>query len=261
MSDISRTVEEFTRRSEFLLTVPGDKRKDFWQMDGPDSPYSYTASDVVKFTEANCLATAATNNNEILEFKRKLHADLEANRISPLKGNLLAALIGEYIVWIDHLFFFGVITHPTRREGELAAANPMITLVCKEGLQYEKENDLKGVYSREKGELWLNLLECSGQSRPFDRLLATAAHELVHVYLHFLTRDASAASYLRDVGYNNGHGVQFHELLQFIFTRLFEWMPAMTRLGELAMEARKDLQSALAQPVISDSIARSLLSN
>ncbi|KAI0483442.1 hypothetical protein F4859DRAFT_512097 [Xylaria cf. heliscus] len=264
MSDISSlspasraTVEEFIHRSEFWLRVPGNERDRFWEMDDPGRSYSFTASDVVKFTEENCLAATAASNNELLvEFKRKLYTDSEMNKTSPIEGRPLAQKLGEYLVWIDRLFFFGLITHPTRREGNLVADQPLITLRFQDGIGDREGNDLNGIFLAKVGQMVVSLIEPSGQFKHFEKAVGTIAHELLHVYLHILTRENSAASYFRDI-FDNEHGAKFQELLYFMFTKLSYWMPTIPYLKELAAETHGNLEIMLARPAISDTDARS----
>ncbi|TGJ80915.1 hypothetical protein E0Z10_g7849 [Xylaria hypoxylon] len=266
MSDISslpgpsrRTVENFMHRSEFWSRVPGNERLRFWEWDDPDRPYFYTASQVVQFTKANCLAAVAANNSAVEEFRRELQIGWETNRTSPLGVVALTQLMGQYLVLIDRIFFFGLITHPTRRQGKLVANQPIIKLLVQNGLTDPAGNELNGIFTYETGELWINALQSSGEIQFFEEMLATIVHELVHVYLHVLTRDNSAASYYRELSQDEGHGVQFHELLQFILAHLFNWMPTILYLGALAKETGKDLQTALAKPSVFESVARSLI--
>lgn len=251
-------MEKFIHRLEFWLRVPGNERDYFWEMDNPGRPYSFTASDVVKFTKANCLAATAASNDELLkEFKKKLQTDGDMSTTSPPDGMRLVHLMHEYIVWIDRIFFFGLITRPIKREGRLVAQRPIVKLKFKDGLN-DGKNDLHGVFVYHAGELWLNTLQVSCEFQSFDAMLCILMHELVHIYLHVLTRDQSAANYLRDVFQNHGHGVQFHELLKFILAQLSMWMPTMTALGELTSTS-EDLRAALAEPSVSDTVARLLI--
>ncbi|KAI1161254.1 hypothetical protein F5B18DRAFT_663235 [Nemania serpens] len=263
MSDMSslprasrRTVENFIHRSEFWLRVPGNDRDYFWEMDNPDGPYSYTASYVVQFTKANCLATTAASNDKLLEeFKRKLQTDWDMNKTSAPDGMRLARLMNEYMMWIDRIFFFGLITRPMKLDGRFVAERSIIKLKFRDGLN-DEGNDLHGVFAYHTGELWMNTLQSSSEFQSFDTELSIIVHELVHVYLHVLTWDQSAASYLRNIFQDNGHGVQFQELFHFILTQLFKWMPTMTSLGELATDTSENLRAALAKPSVSDTVAR-----
>ncbi|KAI1743124.1 hypothetical protein F4680DRAFT_445594 [Xylaria scruposa] len=256
--DSKRTIEEFSQRSQFWLQVPGEERDRFWEKDYPGKPYSYPASNVVQFTQANCLATTASHDSEpIVEFRRKLYTDAEMSKTSYFEG-CYGRFLSEYLVWIDHLFFFGLITHPTRREGQLKAENPIITLAVEDHFTDLDGNDLNGQFFPSVGEVCLGLKEPSGELKALDKAIAIVVHELVHVYLLVLTRDNSAARYYNEV-YEFGHGVQFHELLLFILTRLSEWMPTIPYFGRLAAATRNDLRAALARPKVSDDVARSLI--
>ncbi|KAI2643551.1 hypothetical protein GGS21DRAFT_22903 [Xylaria nigripes] len=265
MSDISSlppatrgTVEDFIHRAEFWLLVSANDRNDFWESDHPDRPgYSYTASDIVEFTKANCLAATAPQNNELLtEFKTKLERDLENSRTSPHNGEVLAQLLSEYLVWIDRIFLFGIITRASKQEGKLVATRPIITLHFEDGLEDVAGNDLEGIFIYGVGELHVNLLQESGEYQHFDHVFCIVVHELIHVYLHVLMRERSAAAFLRDIAQDHGHGVQFQTLLHFVLTRLFELVPAMTHLDELLMDTAEDLRDALAKPSVSDVEAR-----
>ncbi|KAI1371130.1 hypothetical protein F4677DRAFT_464498 [Hypoxylon crocopeplum] len=223
-----RTVEDFLHRSEFWLRVPGNERDRFWRMDSPGRSYSHTAPEVVKFTEANCLTARAVNNSDLNEFKRKLQTDWEKSRTTPFEGMDLATLLGEYAVWIDHLFFFGLITRPARQDGILDGERPIIEFEFRDGIEDGDGNELEGTFLHRTGQFLVNMLQSSGKFQPFEKALCVIVHELVHVYLHVLAWDNDAGSYLIDIHQDNGHGVQFHELLQFILTQLFKWMPTMT---------------------------------
>ncbi|TRX92067.1 hypothetical protein FHL15_006934 [Xylaria flabelliformis] len=256
--DSKRTVEEFYQRSLFWLQVPGIERYRFWETDNPGKPYSHPASNVVQFTQANCLATTAAHDSEaIVEFKAKLYTDSEMSKVSHFEGSY-GKFLSEYLVWIDHLFFFGLITHPTRHEGRLVAGKPIITLATRDHFTDLDGNDLNGQFFPHAGELCLGICEPSGELKAMDKAIATVVHELVHVYLLVLTRDSSASRYFNEV-YEFGHGVQFHELLQFILTQLSLWMPTIPYFAYLAKATRNDLRAALARPVVSDDAARSLI--
>ncbi|KAI0436865.1 hypothetical protein F4803DRAFT_556589 [Xylaria telfairii] len=262
LSPASRqTVDDFIQRSNFWLGVPGKDRSYFWQMNGPGRPYSHTAQDVAQFTKANCLAAALTHDSELLvEFKTKLYTDSEKNKISRFEGLPLAQLLGEYLVWIDHLFFFGIITHPTRRDGKLVANQPIIKLQFQKGLSVDGTN-LHGIFAEDTATLYVDITESSGEFKSFEMGLCIIVHELLHVYLHLLTRDNSAANYFRDIVMGSGHGVQFQELLYFMFTRLSKWMPTIPQLEKLATDTRNDLRAAIAQPPVSEADARSLIAS
>ncbi|KAI0543887.1 hypothetical protein F4679DRAFT_577289 [Xylaria curta] len=257
--DSKRTIEEFSQRSELWLQVPGEERDRFWEKDYPGKPYSHPASNVVQFTQANCLATTAAPNSEpIVEFKRKLYTDVEMIKITRFDGRSYGQFLSEYLVWIDHLFFFGLVTHPTRREGKLWSDEPIITLAVEDHFIDSDGNDLNGQFFPSEGELRVGLNEPSGEFKTLDKAIVTIAHELVHVYLLVLTRDNSAARYYNEIC-EYSHGVQFHELLQFILTRLSEWFPTIPYFGQLAAATHNDLLAALARPLVSDDVARSLI--
>ncbi|KAH8158684.1 hypothetical protein CIB48_g9573 [Xylaria polymorpha] len=256
-----RIVEDFVQRVNFWLRVPGEERSYFWQTDNPGRPYSHTAHDVVQFTKANCLATTLTHDSELLvEFKRKLYTDSEKNKISRLTERPLAELLGEYLVWIDHLFFFGVITHPTRREGKLESNQPIIELHYHNGLSSEGQN-LHGGFAEDTAILFVDLTEPSGEFKSFETGVGIIVHELLHVYLHVLTRDNSAANYFRDLVIGGGHGVQFQELLYFMFTQLSKWFPTIPELENLATNTHNNLIAAIAQPPVSEADAMSLIAS
>ncbi|KAI0449691.1 hypothetical protein F5B21DRAFT_519861 [Xylaria acuta] len=253
------TLENFNHRLNFWRRVPGHERHRFWETDNPDRPYSHKASDVVQFTKANCLAaTAAHNSKPLVEFKRKLYTDWDMNKTSPFEGMQLAQLLSEYLVWIDRLFFFGLITRPTTREGKLVAGRPIIKLRFENELRDSDGNDLNGVFIDSSGELCVNMLEPSGKLTAFNKAVCVIVHELTHVYLHILTRDSSSASYYREI-WDNGHGVQFYELLLFMLTQLSKFMPTIPYFEELATDTRNDLHAALARPAVSEAVARSLI--
>ncbi|KAJ8132095.1 hypothetical protein O1611_g1528 [Lasiodiplodia mahajangana] len=265
MSDLSSlpptvraTEEDFVDRSEFWFRTPGDERANsFWEMDEPGKPYLYTASDIVKFTEANCLAAVAPENHELLqEFKKKIRADWDANSKSPKVLNDLAHLLSEYMVWIDRLFYFGILTGPTRKDGKLVSGKEKFRFAAEEGLTNGMSGEvLNGLFLKGRGELWVNLLLPSGPVHFADGL-CVVVHESVHIYLHLLTRDRSASNYFKEVCQDNGHGVEFQQLLQFIFSQLFDWMPAMPILRELATDTLENFRVALSKPSFSEAEAR-----
>ncbi|KAI0101403.1 hypothetical protein GGR51DRAFT_563582 [Nemania sp. FL0031] len=265
MSDLSSlsptvraTVEDFVDRAEFWSRTPGAERaKRFWETDEPGKPYSYTAADIVKFTEANCLAAAGPDNHELIqEFKKKIWADWEANLKSPKVFEDLAHLLSEYLVWIDRLFYFGIITGPTRKDGKLVSGKPKIKFCVEEGGSNGLNNEvLNGIFLMHTGELWVNVLLPSGPVNFADGL-CTIVHESVHVYLHLLTRDHSASNYFKEVYQDHGHGVEFQRLLLFILNQLSNWMPAMAALSGTATDTQQDLHVAISKPILSDSDAR-----
>ncbi|KAK7750849.1 hypothetical protein SLS62_007248 [Diatrype stigma] len=260
LSPASReTVERFASRSEFYLQLPGDQRHKIWQFDGPDASYSYTGPDIVKFTEANCLAaTAAIDDNLLHEFRNKLRTEWASSQSIPYEGMALAELISEYVVWVDYLFFFGILTHAKIIDGKLEAEKPLYTLVFQEGLYDAEGNELEGVFFPDTVEMHINLLQSSGQFQPLDRALAVIVHEMTHMYLDVLTRDTSHASYYQHVFQNHGHGIQFHELLRFNLVQLSKLAP-MPYLGYLAAKTHEDLRLTLAQPAVSDAEAKELI--
>ncbi|KAM0812031.1 hypothetical protein AB5N19_14348 [Seiridium cardinale] len=263
------TIHSFVDRAEFWLGAPGHKRAHFWEVDDPQRPYATTAPEVVEFTQANCLAVTAGSNSELLnEFTSKLNADWEKSKTAPQEAMQLARSLSEYLVWIDHLFFFGIITRPTRSQGDLRAARPLIALRFIEGVRDGSGNELEGAFVETTGDLTINMLKqnrtngidnYADKFQPFEKALCVVVHELVHVYLYILTRDSSASNYHRHIHQGEGHGVQFYELLQFILTKLFQWAPSMAYLGDLAAETRESLHVALESPFLSDAAAIALM--
>ncbi|KAI1111415.1 hypothetical protein F5Y14DRAFT_454063 [Nemania sp. NC0429] len=252
-------VESFVHRSEFWFRMPESKRDYFWTMNSPGKPYSYTAVDVVQFTKANCLAATTARNDKLLgEFKSKLQADWASSRATPPDGMRLVHLMHDYLAWIDRVFFFGLITHPTKLGDRLVTSKSLIKLSFRDGLN-DEGNALNGAFAYYTGTLWISTVNSSGEFHSFDTILCSFIHELVHVYLHVLSWDQSAASCWRNVYQDHGHGVQFYELLHFILARIFEWMPMMTPLGDLMKETEENLRAALAKPSVSDADARMLI--
>ncbi|GAP82551.1 hypothetical protein SAMD00023353_0100940 [Rosellinia necatrix] len=256
-----KIVWEFVRRSEFWLRVPGNERRSFWEMDNPDQPlYLFTAFDVVQFTKAHSLAAIATNDDELLRvFKEKLRADWGADQATPYEEARIARVLGDYLLWIDRIFFFGLLTRPTKREGELVAERPIVALQPESGLVDADGKSLNGRFVIGTGKLLVSTRRKSGKLQLFPKALAIVVHELVHAYLHILVRDDEAARYFRDIDQDSGHGIQFQTLLQFILLKLFEWVPTMKYLRGLAILTRVDLRAALARPPISEDVARSLI--
>ncbi|KAI1750301.1 hypothetical protein F4782DRAFT_548782 [Xylaria castorea] len=252
--DSRRTVEEFYQRSQFWLQVPRKERHRFWETDNPGQPYLYRASDVIQFTRENCLATTAAHDGELLaEFKRKLDTDWSMNQISPFGGTKVCQLLNEYLVWIDHLFFFRLITHPTRQR-------PIIKIRFQDRYtNYDGNDHFHGAFSPRDGEVYINSVEPTGEPKAFDKAIVVLLHELVHAYLHLLTRDDSAANYVNEVG-GKGHGPQFHRLLEFILSQLSNWVPSIPYLKELSLNANCLLGSAMSiRLVYDDDVARSLI--
>ncbi|KAK5630517.1 hypothetical protein RRF57_006232 [Xylaria bambusicola] len=254
MASISETVKSFVHRSEFWLTAP-DRRYRFWETDSPGRAYFFSAADLVQFTETNCLAKANPNSSDISKFKNEFQASWEANKTNPDKGMALAQSVANYLVWIDRLFFFGIITQQDKRKDE-SDHRSLIQLAFEDKL-VDPEGEIEGVFMCYTATLWVNIKESSGEYQSFEKLFCIIVHELCHVYLGILTKDNNASRYYKDVELDKGHGVQFQELLQFIFTQLFEWMPKVLLFGELAAEHQRALQTALAQPAVSETIARS----
>lgn len=261
LSPTSReTVEQFARRSDYWLQLPGDQRRKVWQFDSPGEEYSHTAHDVVRFTEANCPAVTAASDDKLLnEFKEKLATEWDRSQITPYEGMDLAELISEYVVWVDYLFFFGILTRTTVVEDELRIGQPLYKLLFEEGLHDATGNEMEGVFNPETAEMRINLTQSSGEFQSLDKALAVIVHEMTHMYLDVLTSDDSFASYYRDLFQNRGHGVQFHELLQFNLTQLFNLVPTMSYLGDLAAKTQEDLHFTLAQPDVSEADARKLI--
>ncbi|KAI0513086.1 hypothetical protein F5B22DRAFT_648182 [Xylaria bambusicola] len=253
MASVSETVQSLIRRSEFWLTVPGMQRYRFWETDSPNRVYSFTAADLVQFTKTNCLAKANPNSSDVSEFKNEMQADLEANKANPYTGTTLAQSVANCLVWIDRLFFFGIITQQDKRKDE-SDHRSLITLSFGDHCE---EPEMKGVFIPSQATLWVNLDQPSGEPEPFDEIFCVMVHELCHVYLGILTKDSNASRYHTEIQLNNGHGVQFQELLHFILAQLFAWFPMIPRLGELAAVHQEALQNALAQPIVSETIARS----
>ena len=256
-----KTVEDFVHRSEFWLQVPGNERKRFWETDNPDNrPYLFPAPQLVEFTKANCLATTADDKNEILnKFKTKLQTDWEKSRTAPLEGIQFAHLLGEYVGWIDRVFFFGVLTRPRWRGGDLdKLERQIIGIQMHEGLRGSKGEVLEGQFSDAHGTLFVNLQQNSGKAQAFEKAICVVAHELVHAYLHILTRDNSGSNYLRQMYQDYGHGIQFHALLRFILDQLFQWLP-IPYIGEMAKTTGKDLDVAFSKRLVSESVSRSII--
>ncbi|KAI1171888.1 hypothetical protein F4777DRAFT_27960 [Nemania sp. FL0916] len=258
---LMRVVDKYMRRAEIWVQLPGDQKDRFWKMDNPDGTESFTAGEIVMFTEQSCLLAAASVDDGLIEeFRAKFRTDWERNNTSPFQGRDFAKTIGEYIVWIDRIFFFGLITRPAREAGgELRAQQYLFTLKFDILLDDWEGNELHGAFDSTTGTFRVAMWQRSGEPQPFDQVLCTVIHELAHVYLGILTREHSATNYLRDIYQNSGHGAQFHRLLGSVFALLHEWLPNMTRLGELAAQHEDSMISALAVPLISEAAARAYI--
>lgn len=259
-------VESFVKRSEFWHQMPADRRRQTWQYDNPEDPgYLYTATDIVKFTQANCFAKTAASDDKLLnEFKKKLQTEWAASQTTPYEGYDLARLVSEYAVWIDHLFFFGLLTRSTIVDGELHAGEPLFTLECCDGLVNPEGQELEGVFQPETGLLAVNMLvdmlQDPGEFQPLEHLMCVVAHEMTHIYLNALTRDNSAASFYKDVFQMGNHGVQFHELLGFVFFSLHLLVPTIPYLTKISRKTLDDLCLILDETEIpSDSEAMELI--
>ncbi|KAI1319312.1 hypothetical protein F5Y16DRAFT_414283 [Xylariaceae sp. FL0255] len=267
MSDISslpaavrQNVQDFARRIEVWQGVPGDIRSKFWETDS-DDPYFHSASEMVQFTTANCEAgNSFLRSTLVSEFKEKLEADLRRSQVSPPEDRDLGWLTSEYLVWIDRLFFFGLITQPAKCSGGLRATRSAIALEVDGKVREGKENLQKGHFNEQTGGLLIRLRQCSGEWHPLEMIICIAAHELTHAYLHLLTRDQSASRYWRQVQQNHGHGEEFWLLLHFIQSRLLDIAPEMHILrDQIIQDTYKGLQQAASEPEVSDEAARALI--
>ncbi|KAJ3577302.1 hypothetical protein NPX13_g3265 [Xylaria arbuscula] len=248
------TIERFISRSEFWLTVPGDQRYHFWEMDSPNESYSCTAEELVLYSQANCLAKANPDpdSSDISDFLTQLQADRVKYRETQAQGPELAGLLGKYLLWIDHLFFLDIIFRQRKRES-MPDIPDLITPQFHGQLEIP-DGTLNGVFIKETGQLMINLEETS-----FDAVFCVIVHELCHVYLHLLVKDHDASRYFRQVENNGGHGIEFHNLLQSIYGQLFEWLPDWSELELLSWDHQRLLEASLAEPAISESAARSLI--
>ncbi|KAI1358654.1 hypothetical protein F5Y08DRAFT_345488 [Xylaria arbuscula] len=254
MSNVSQPVERFISRSEFWQTVPGDQRYRFWEMDSPDESYSCTAEELVLYTQANCLAKANSDSDssDISDFLTQLQADRVTYMQTQAQGPELADLMSKYLLWIDHLFFFGIIFRQSKRQS-MPDIPDLITPQFHSQLEI-RDGTLHGVFLKEVGKLMINL-----EGTSFDAVFCIIVHELCHVFLYLLVKDDDASRYFRQVYNDDGHGTEFHNLLQSIYGQLFEWLPQWPELEILNWDHQRLLEASLAEPVISESAARSLI--
>lgn len=253
-------VHDYYLRADFWqFRVPGNKRWDFWEWDNPGQYYEYYASDIVKFTKAKCIAKRTREFRDVNnEFKAELQRDWEASRLSPYNGTQLAQLLSRYVVWLDALFFFGVMTRPKRIGTQLTASKMLFNLHFG-----QTRDDALGIISSFRfmqSQVNIGLLKSGGDRFvSFDEALCSLVHEMVHVFLHVLTRDRSPRNYLKEYHQNEGHGVQFKELFHFILTKLLKWQPGMSYIDMQARQLKQELRAGTEEPPYYEASARHII--
>ncbi|KAI2603581.1 uncharacterized protein GGS25DRAFT_526625 [Hypoxylon fragiforme] len=226
-------VHDYYLRADFWqFRVPGNKRWDFWEWDNPGQYYEYYASDIVKFTKAKCIAKRTREFRDVNnEFKAELQRDWEASRLSPYNGTQLAQLLSRYVVWLDALFFFGVMTRPKRIGTQLTASKMLFNLHFG-----QTRDDALGIISSFRfmqSQVNIGLLKSGG--------------------------DRSPRNYLKEYHQNEGHGVQFKELFHFILTKLLKWQPGMSYIDMQARQLKQELRAGTEEPPYYEASARHII--
>ncbi|KAI1270046.1 hypothetical protein F5Y18DRAFT_421527 [Xylariaceae sp. FL1019] len=257
-------LESLGHRIESWLQTPGEARLDFWKMDS-DRPYSFTASQLVHFTQHNCLVAVSPPENALLqEFQQKLQTDWQNSQTRQFTAYDLCKLTSEYAVWVDKLFFFGLFTRPVRQEdGGLHSSREVFTWRCAQGdLPAPDGQDMYGNWDVMTGTVYINLRKTAdSELAEFDMLLGIVAHELSHMYLDVLTRDDSPSRYWHEVMQERGHGAVFQILCNYILSHFNKLVPGMRHIEEDREETFRRYALVEAQPRISDAAATQLLEN
>ncbi|KAI1322346.1 hypothetical protein F5Y16DRAFT_404590 [Xylariaceae sp. FL0255] len=272
MSDIStlspaqldRRVEEFAQRIEFWLRAPLMNRVHFWETDSDARPYFNSAERVVQFTKSNCIAANPSSNSSLMdEFGKKLRNDWHVAQVSHLERVDVEALMRQYMVWIDQIFFFGLLTQPTRHEGKLVAGRNIINLKLFNILNdWSHGAVLDAEFVRTTGDLRMGLFQGSGEIKPFDvSVVCRVAHVLTYIYLYMLSRERRAEIYWRQLCQDNGHGVQFYELFYYIISQISQLAPCMGNLQDQVAKTYQDLQVARSKPRVWEDDAVQLIPN
>ncbi|KAK6071149.1 hypothetical protein SCUP234_09852 [Seiridium cupressi] len=213
--------DEMERRTENLLK--GQARR-YQPTSQERSPPPFTKAQLRMFVENYSLAAAKPNSNRL----RKLKSSLRGIQNSGKSFDEVQGQLNQVIAELDQAFFFSLLRGDVRRDSgreasdaPVVAPQPLVKLQVQVASPGQQEGgflsgERRGGYRREENCIIIYLAE---ERPPFDKYLATLAHEVIHAYLWIFAHDYSH------------HGT----LNLFVLDKLLVWAPESAGL----LEARK----------------------
>ncbi|KAK9418970.1 putative D-arabinitol 2-dehydrogenase [Seiridium unicorne] len=191
--------DEMERRTENLLK--GQARR-YQPTSQERSPPPFTKAQLRMFVENYSLATAKPNSNRL----RKLKSSLRGIQNSGKSFDEVQGQLNQVIAELDQAFFFSLLRGDVRRDSGREASD--VPVVAPQPL-----------------------VKLQVQRPPFDKYLATLAHEMIHAYLWIFAHDYShhGASDSSNLG---SHSLEFCRLNLFVLDKLLVWAPESAGLLE-----------------------------
>lgn len=223
----------------------------------------YTLEDVVKAMKAfsPCMDKSLHPTSDLDAFANHLLIDV-ANTYNHGYGTSksnLESMFWTYIAAFDHFFFWGVLTDPIRYRGDRARARgqpfdprhrPFKLDVT---IGPNRASNAIAFWSLETGTIHLFTdyhvvrhkitgKELPTQKRPFQDMVQSLVHELCHVAASSLAYYPDADILWRQAEFDEGHGIQWMEMVVFLYERLRD---LMIRAGIPVSSLEKDINEHL----------------
>ncbi|KAK9770837.1 putative D-arabinitol 2-dehydrogenase [Seiridium cardinale] len=224
---------EMERRTENLLK--GQARR-YQPTSQERSPPPFTKAQLRMFVENYSLAAAKPNSNRL----RKLKSTVRDIQNSGKSFDEVQGQLNQVITELDQAFFFSLLRGDVRRDSgrgasdaPIVAPQPLVKLQVQVTSPEQQEagflgGERRGGYQREENCIIIYLAE---ERPPFDKYLATLAHEMIHAYLWIFAHDYSHHG-ASDSGNLGAHSLEFCRLNLLVLDKLLVWAPESAGLLE-----------------------------
>ncbi|KAK6079392.1 ABC1 family protein [Seiridium cupressi] len=176
--------------------------------------------------------------------------NLEVNKnLQNMRAKAVESMLRRYMVMIDSIFFFGMLTSQRETLSPGQEHNPLVSLHLEEGTLRESNKCIKeaGLLYGEFRIYELRVVLAKqgplrgGTTGPFrlGDFIGTLVHEMVHAFLDIFS-DLKSAEYKDYVAPKGGHGVLFWELNDSVMAKISGWIPTCDDLRWHSCMARNE---------------------
>ncbi|KAK9799228.1 putative ABC1 atypical kinase-like domain-containing protein [Seiridium cardinale] len=176
--------------------------------------------------------------------------NLEVNKnLQNMGAKAVESMLRRYMVMIDSIFFFGMLTSQGETLSPGQEHNPLVSLHLEEGTLRESNKCIKeaGLLYGEFRIYELRIVLAKqgplrgGTTGPFrlGDFIGTLVHEMVHAFLDIFS-DLNSAEYKDYVAPEDGHGVLFWELNDSVMAKISSWIPTCDDLRWHSCMARNE---------------------